>query len=272
MTLDTMDTMYALPPLPAARSHTLALLLQPQVSLAEVAAIAEGDPALTATLLHAANSAYSSPVDEVRRAADALVRLGVEDSRGIILATLLRDTTTAALERSELDIDTLWRHTLAVALLAEALCAVDSSLASVQPVAFTTGILHDIGRLVLAARHPRRYARVVRLARRGMPIMEAEASQFGTDHASFGGGVALAWGLPEVIARAIGAHGTGGDPLSDVLVSAIALTRALGIGDGVLPAPLPSMELVAGSAALRILGGPGALLRRIEWFRAALGA
>jgi len=238
-----------------------------------VAAVAEGDPALTATLLRAANSAASSPLDQVRRTADALVRLGVDDSRGIILATLLQDAATQALERSEIDVDALWRHTLAVALLTEATCSADPALVAIRPLAFTTGVLHDIGRLVLAAQHPRRYARVVRLVERGTPVLEAELSQFSTDHAAFGGGVALAWGLPEVIAGAIAAHHSGGSPLAEALRQAIALSHALGIGDGVQPAPVPSLDFAAQSAApLRLIGGPGVLLKRIEWFRSALGA
>ena len=269
----TLDTTYAIPPLPVARAHTLSLLLQPHVSLAEVAAVAEGDPALTATLLRAANSVVSSPMDHVRRTADALVRLGVDDSRGIILATLLQDTATAALERSEIDLQALWQHTLAVALLTEAICSADSSLAEVRSMGFTTGVLHHVGRLVLASRHPRRYARVVRLVGRGVPVLEAEMAQFGVDHATFGGGVALSWGLPEVIARAIGAHHTGGGPLADALLRALDLTRALGLGDGVSPAPVPSLDFGAtASGPLRLIGGPAALLRRIEWFRAALAA
>ena len=267
------DTTYAIPPLSATHAHTLALLLQPQVSLAEVAAVAEGDPALTATLLRAANSAASSPVEQVRRTADALVRLGVEDSRGIILATLLHDSAGSALERSEIDLDALWRHTLAVALLTEAVCNADPAFGEVRTMGFTAGILHVVGRLVLASQHPRRHARAVRLARRGMPILEAELSQFGVDHAAFGGGVAIAWGLPDVIASAIAAQDVGGDPLAEALHRARLLAWEMGIGDGVVSAPLPALDFSAETAApLRLVGGPAALQRRIEWFRAALGA
>lgn len=268
----TLDTTHAIPLLPAARAHTMALLLQPQVALAEVASVAESDPALTATLLRAANSVASAPIDPVRRVDDALVRLGVDETRGIILGTLLRDTATAALERSGLDLDQVWRHTLAAALLTEATCSVDASLAPVLPMSFTAGLLHDVGRLVLASQQPRRYARVVRLAERGMPTIEAEVAQFGTDHAAFGGGVALAWGLPEPIAHAIAAHHDGGEPLAEALRRALHLVRGLGIGDGVTPATVPAATVeVAMSPAMRIIGGPGALLRRIEWFRSALG-
>lgn len=269
----TLDTTFAIPPLPAARAHTLALLLQPRVSLAEVAAVAEGDPALTATLLRAANSVASAPVDPVRTAGDALVRLGVQDSRALILAALLEDASSEALERSEIDVDELWRHLLAVALLAEATCGADETLTPYRGLAFTAGVLHDVGRLVLAAQQPRRYARVVRLARRGTPVIEAERSQFSLDHASFGGGVALAWGLPEAIASAVAGHHDGGTPLADALQRASALSLALGIGDGVTPAPVPSLDFgTLAAAPLRLLGGPGVLQRRIEWFRAALGA
>jgi len=268
----TLDTTYAIPPLPAARAQTLALLLQPQVSLAEVAAIAEADPALTATLLRAANSAVSAPVDEVRRTADALVRLGVDDSRGLILAALLQDTATAALERSGIDLEAMWRHTLAVALLTEATCSADATLAEARPMAFTTGVLHHVGRLALASQHPRRYQRVIRLVERGMPELEAEMSQFGVDHAAFGGGVALAWELPAVIAQAIASHHLGGSPLAEALRRGIELARTLGLGDGVRPGAVPSLDFGAvGSAPLRLIGGPGALTRRIEWFRGALG-
>ncbi|MGE3857516.1 MAG: HDOD domain-containing protein, partial [Dehalococcoidia bacterium] len=221
----------------------------------------------------AANSVASAPREPVRRTGDALVRLGVDDTRALILATLLEDGASNALGRSEIDVDELWRHTLAVGLLTEATCASDETLADLRGMAFTGGVLHDIGRLVLAAQQPRRYARVVRLAARGTPVIEAELSQFSLDHAAFGGGVALAWGLPEVIASAIAGHHEGGTPLARALQQAIAIARSLGIGDGVAPAPVPALDFASQQAApLRLLGGPGVLMRRIEWFRAALGA
>jgi HD-like signal output (HDOD) protein len=169
--------------------------------------------------------------------------------------------------------DALWRHMITVALLTEATCSADPELADIRSMGFTAGILHDIGRLVLAAQQPRRYARVVRLAERGTPVVEAEIEQLNTDHAAFGGGVALAWGLPEVLAGAIAGHHDGSSPLAQALRSAIDLSYALGVGDGVRPAPVPAFDFAAANAApLRLIGGPGALMKRVEWFRAALGA
>lgn len=268
----TLDTAYPIPTLPVARAHTLALLMQPSVSLGEIASVAESDPALSVVLLRAANSVASAPVDPIRHVADAIVRLGIDDTRGIIVGTLVQDATSAALARAGLDLDELWRHVIAAALLTEAACATDPARAAVRPFAFTAGLLHDIGRLVLAARHPRRYERVVRLSQQGMDTRLAEVRQFGVDHAAFGGGVARAWGLPQTVTLAIVAHHEGGEPLADALRQALALVIALGIGDGVIP-PLPAaLELGAPEAApVRLTGGPAMLVRRIEWFRGALG-
>ena len=268
----TLQTTYAIPTLPVTRAHTLALLMQPNVSLAELAAIAEADPALTATLLRAANSVASAPVDPVRRVADAMVRLGIDDTRGIVVSMLLHDTASASLGRSGLDLDELWRHLIAAALLTEAVCAADPALSAMRTFAFTTGLLHDIGRLVLASGHPRRYARVIRLTEEGVNTRAAELQQFGVDHAAFGGGVARAWSLPEVVAQAIAAHHDGGEPLTDALRRTLALVIALGVGDGVTPPPPVTLDFGADEAApLRLIGGPAVLERRIAWFRDALG-
>ena len=268
----TLEPTYPIPTLPVARAHTLALLMQPSVSLGELATIAESDPALAAALLRAANSAASAPIDPVRRVADAMVRLGIDDTRGIVVGTLLQDIASAALARASLDLDELWRHVIAAALLTEATCATNPALAAVRPFAFTAGLLHDIGRLVLAARHPRRYERVVRLSQQGMNTRLAEVRQFGVDHAAFGGGVARAWGLPEIVALAIAAHHDGGEALAAAWQRALALVIALGIRDGVTPPPPVTLDLSAPVAApVRLAGGPAMLGRRIEWFRGALG-
>lgn len=273
MTEVAVEFTYPIPTLPVARAHTLALLMQPEVPLGELASIAEADPGLAAVLLRAANSAASAPTAPLRRVADAMVRLGVDDTRGIVVATLLRDTTGPALTRARLDLDELWRHLIATALLAEGVCAADPSLTATRPFAFTAGLLHDIGRLVLAAGHPRRYERVMRLTEQGMDARLAETRQFGIDHAAFGGGVARAWALPEFVTQAIAAHHDGGEPLTDALREALALATALGIGDGVTPPPEPTIDLGApAAAALRFAGGPAVLARRIEWFRGALGS
>ena len=167
----------------------------------------------------------------------------------------------------------MWRHLIGTALLSEAVCAADATLAPVRSMAFTAGILHDVGRMVLASAQPRRYDRVVRLVAAGREPRDADLDQFGVDHAAFGAGVGRAWNLPEPIVQAIASHHDGGDPLSDALKTARDLGSALGIGDGLAEPPAVSFDAhAAASAPLMRAGGPEVLHKRIAWFRGALGA
>ncbi|MSQ31493.1 MAG: HDOD domain-containing protein [Dehalococcoidia bacterium] len=79
-------------------------------SLAELAAVVETDPAAAAAILRAANSVASAPADRIGRVGEAIVRMGIEDTRSILVALMLRDASGEALERSGLDLDELWRH------------------------------------------------------------------------------------------------------------------------------------------------------------------
>ena len=97
----TTATTYPIPTLPVARAHALALMFQPMVSLAELAAIVETDPAVAASILRAANSATSSPRDRIGRIDEAMVRIGMDDTRSLVVAlcsTTRRATPSRAVD------------------------------------------------------------------------------------------------------------------------------------------------------------------------------
>lgn len=263
-----MPAALSLPPIPAlpvARAQAFALLTGPEPSLAEVATLVEGDPALTLALLRAANSASSAPATRVSRVADAIVRLGIDDTRGLALALLLRDAAGAALRRSGIDLDAAWSYLIAGAHLAQGI-AVETGGA--PGIAFTAAIVRDVGRLVLGSAQPRRVARVVHLVRDGMPDRDAERQIFGADHAAFGAGVAERWELSAPIVEAILHHHSGGGALADAVRDGAALAVDLGYGDGLHP---PGEPQPVEHPAIRRLGGPGNLARRVAWFRGASG-
>ena len=172
-----------LPTLPAMRARGLSVLLQQDATLAALAAPVESDPALTAALLRAANSAVSSPRDRVATAADAIVRIGVDETRRIVIGTILHEAV-GDLDQSQLDLNEMWRHLLATALLADSVTWHSQDPKERSPAAFTAGLLHDIGRLALIAQHAVAYNGVVELVRIGADPIEAESQLFDTDHAS----------------------------------------------------------------------------------------
>lgn len=264
-----MVTFVPVPPLPGAHARAMALLMDLDASLAEVSAIIEADPGLTASMLRAANSAASAVNTPIVRVSDALVRIGFRNARSLVIAALLRSQGDA-LDGSGLDLPAFWDHLLATGLVAVAA----SPPGDGRSAAFTAGMLHDVGRLAMAAVAPAEYARVVDLARGGAPTLEAEREVFGTDHLETGLVAAGSWSLPPELTTAItGHHHACDDPVAAAVVAARRIAGLLGYGDGVRPAHDPGLIEEAQADDTRILaslGGPEALARRVAWFRTAL--
>lgn len=266
-----MVTHVPVPPLPGAHARAMSLLMNLDSSMAEVSAIIEGDPGLTASMLRAANSAASGTNTPIVRVADALVRIGFRNARSLVVATLLR-AQSDGLSESGINLGEFWDHLLATGMIAVAA----SPPGDVRAAAFTAGMLHDVGRLAMAAVAPAEYSRVVELARDGIPTLVAEREVFGTDHIETGIVAASSWSLPEDLTNAISTHHTpGDDPVSMAVSTARRIAAMLGYGDGVLP---PNHEGLIEEAqendvqVLASLGGPAALARRVAWFRGALVA
>ena len=264
-----MSSTIEIPTLPIAQVRALSLISNPAPSFDELSSVVEADPALTAALLRAGNSALSSPVDRVRTSRVAMVRIGAAETRRIVMGIALSNSF-GSLAESQLDEAELWRHLIATGLLADA-----TAWGEVRhSEAFTAGLLHDLGRLAMAAQDPRRYARVVQIARNGVPASDAERLVFDMNHAQWGESIGRAWGFPTDIVDAIAEHHTGSQHgLSWVVTRARELTAALGIGDGILPATPPSSESEAAMLpVIEELGDDTAVLERVDWYRGALKA
>jgi HD-like signal output (HDOD) protein len=273
----TLPIPLELPVLPAPRERALLVLMNPDAALEGYLAVVEGDPALTAAVLRAANSALSAPVHPVRSAGDAVIRLGATEVRHLITATLVR-SQFATVETAGLDADELWRHLLGCAVLAEAQAPDEETARE----AFTLGLIHDLGRLAMAAQAPTRYRMVVDAAQEGQDASDAERHYFGISHAEFGRNICERWRLPDEISMAVGSH-HGADPPADIpetedtppphgtdvasrLTLARWIMRGLGVGDG-LHRPSRRHPLAEQHPLVEALGGRAELMGSIRWFR-----
>ncbi len=264
-----MTTAIRIPPLPVAHMRAMALVGNLEPSLQELNQIVDADPALTAALLRAANSALSAPVDPVRTAHIAIVRVGTVEARRIIMGIALSNSFHD-LRRSKIDEHELWRHLVATGVLADA-----TAWGNVEHTeAFTAGLLHDLGRLAMAVEDPGRYSRVVSLARSGTPTIEAERAIFGLNHMEWGQTIARTWGFPEDVADAIADHHEGTQPgLAWAVKRGREMAAGLGIGDGVIePAPPPPGTEAFLLPVIETLGGEESVLQRIDWYSGAVSA
>jgi len=258
-----------IPVLPAGRMRAFGLLSTPSPQIDEVVVVADSDVGLLAALLRAANSAASAPVNPIGTVRQAVVRIGTEEARRIIIASATNDAFTAA-RRSGVNLHDMWGHLFATAVLAEQL-----AIGEVQnSEAFTAGLLHDLGRLALAANASHQYREVVALVRAGASPLAAERQVLGVDHVEWGVQVAEAWHFPDGVLEGIRGHHEGArGGLGWMVFRALEVTHLVGMGDGLTEAdPAAVSQEARMLGVVGDLGGPAELERQVAWYRGALAA
>ena len=204
---EVLDDARSLEPLPASASRLASLLAGDSWDMQEVCGAVRLDEALTGRLLGVANSARSGAREQVGTVELAVMRLGTGAVLGVALGNAVRKNYQTALPAYGLDEGGLWRHSVATALAVEEMR--NFGVRSVPPEAFSTALLHDVGKLVLA-RHltPEvlEYLRNYEGADGYGFGPDVERAVLSTDHAALGAVVARAWGLQKAIADGIEHH------------------------------------------------------------------
>jgi HD-like signal output (HDOD) protein len=196
------DGLKRVPPFPPVAAKLLSLLSKPEVETNEVAQLISGDATFTARLLQRVNSVEFGLVTPVTNVRQAVALLGLDLTRQVILSHATAAYAKGALRTEELR--RCWQHTVATAVLADQIANACGEFAS---VAFTAGIVHDIGRLGLLVAYPAEYERVIRdAAARCLDLLDFERDEFGMDHAEAGRVLAERWGLPPGLAQIAGRH------------------------------------------------------------------
>lgn len=237
------DGLKRVPPFPPVAAKLLGLLAKPEVETNEVAQLINGDATFTARILQRINSVEFGLVTPVTNVRQAVALLGTDLTRQLVLTYATAAYTKGALRTEELR--RCWQHTVATAVLADQIA---KACGEFTEVAFTAGIMHDIGRLGLLVAYPDEYERVIRdAATRCIDLLDFERDEFGMDHAEAGRLLAERWGIPPGLAQIAGRHhdpceGTTLNLLSIVHV-ACRLADALGY-DVVKPLAPLDMETV----------------------------
>ncbi len=191
-----------LPPLPSVVLELVESLGHEELSAAQYAAKISRDQALAAKTLRLANSSFYGRGRQVRSVAEAIGVLGLRTVRGVVTAVGMAGSFR---RHPDFDHDAFWRHSIASALCAQALAG--ELQRDDADLAFTVGLLHDIGRLALASAFAPAYAEAERWRRdKDCPASEAERAVLGIDHAEVGGLIARQWNFAPGIVDAIREH------------------------------------------------------------------
>lgn len=192
-----------LPSLPAVVMELLSSIEQDEIDISVLAKKVSYDQALTAKTLRLANSSAFGLQVKVATIQQAITFLGFQTTRNLITAAAVTGCFPNGLCAGFND-KAFWRHSIATAVCARSLAR---RLRFNQDVAFTAGLLHDIGRLVLVTGHPQAYAEVVAW-RRGHDVdwHEAEHAVLGMDHVDAGVALAEHWNFSDTMRQAIAWH------------------------------------------------------------------
>jgi len=219
-----------LPSLPAVVIELLSSMEAADLDVHVLGVKIASDQSLAAKTLRLANSSFYGVASQVTTIDRAIAVLGFQCIRTLVTACAVTDSFPSEGD-GNFNFKRFWRHSVATATCAR-LLAVHSKLN--PDTAFTAGLLHDIGSLVLVTRFPKEYAQVLAQQREQDCFLgEAELSVFGTDHGAVGSALARYWKFPEEMQDAVARHHDDAGPLSLPLVvhAANIIAHALDLSD-----------------------------------------
>ncbi|MBM3746051.1 MAG: HDOD domain-containing protein [Acidobacteria bacterium] len=196
-----------IPAFPPIALRLLHLLSNDSVAISEIIEPLRADPAFSAEILRRANSSLFGFSSQISSLQHALVVLGLRRVRALSMTVATGIYLKQALQIEELR--RCWRHTLAGALLTEEVAR--ACLMHVD-LAYTAGLLHDVGRLGLLVAHPEEYTLFIRNAGvkasgpEAFDLLDFEKETFGIDHCEAGNWLAGQWALPQEFAVVTGRH------------------------------------------------------------------
>ena len=192
-----------LPALPSAVSDLLLSFDREDIDVGVLAGKIARDQALTARVLRVANSSFYGMPSRVATINEAVVVLGFRAMRSMVLAVGMSGVFQAD-KVPGFAVQAYLRHSVATGLAARAL----APLVGLNPdLAFTAGVLHDIGRLLLASNFSQHYAAVLRRREQDDALdLTAEREVLGIDHAAIGGLLAQTWRFPAALHEAVAFH------------------------------------------------------------------
>jgi len=194
-----------LPSIPSLYMQVVEKASRFNTSVEEIGAIIGLDIGMTAQVLKLTNSAFFGLSRQISNAAEAVAYLGLDTIKSLVLSIHAFSQFDKA-ETGALKIEALWSHSLQVAGLAKRISKLEGQEPKAIEEAFTAGMLHDIGKLVLAVNLPNEYTEATHLAQSGLELPLAEHKVFGANHADVGGYLIGLWGLPVPVVEAVALH------------------------------------------------------------------
>lgn len=247
------EALRSVPMPPRAVRELLRISQEPDVDMQRIVDTITSDEALTARVIRMVNSALFGLQRRVTSVQQAAVLLGKEALNQVAVGVAALHLETDGTSDLPLERQAFWQHSMSTAFLARRL---SERSAQVTPEeAFTAGLLHDIGKLVLMGHLGPEYGRILQEAADAKrPLHEVEREVLGVDHEDLGQGLCERWKLPPSLQEANALHAaqeSESGPLQRIIQAANAVAKVAGIGESGNPfvplEQLPVLEVQRGA-------------------------
>ncbi len=233
---DIVDRVSAIQPLPDTALKLMEVMGDPTSTLDNIVDTIKYDQAVTSQVLKLCNSSFFGLSRKVTSLNDAMLCLGTIKVLQLVMSIHTNNMLASEQKGYGLEPGVLWKHSVAVAL-ASSLFAQRLSLPNAD-LAFTAGLLHDIGKVILNEYVAQEFARIIhKVTEDHMAFVEAERHVLGFSHVEVGGMIAEKWKLPDAIVQCIRFHHVPSElnppeSLVDTVYLANTVCLLMGIGLG----------------------------------------
>jgi putative nucleotidyltransferase with HDIG domain len=197
-----LDHIQKLPALPSLVLDILQSFNDEDVDVSTLAHKIACDQAIAARVLRVANSPFFGLSGQIGSIPEAVAVLGINNLRGLVTGAAVINAFSCA--QAGFDWKVFWRHSIDTAVCAKVLARY---VRGNEETAFTAGLLHDLGKLLISVHYPTALGGVNGFMDACTPErLQAERDALGIDHAELGGKIAELWRFPKDIRDAIARH------------------------------------------------------------------
>jgi HD-like signal output (HDOD) protein len=198
-----MERVLSMPPLYLELVHQLQ---SEETFIEDIAMTVSKDIGMTAQILKIVNSAFFGLAQPTSNLAEAIGYLGIDSVKYLVLAVGIFSQFQSR-KLGGISLETLWQHSVRTGNAARLITKSEGGGCQMADDALAGGLLHDLGKLVMASAYPDRYEDVGRkAAEERTEWLVEERKAFGFDHAEVGGYLLGLWGLPPAVVEAVAFH------------------------------------------------------------------
>ncbi|MEJ2656210.1 MAG: HDOD domain-containing protein [Desulfobacterales bacterium] len=196
-----------LPPFPATVDKVMEICSETNTSPMDLTKVISLDPVLTGKIMQLVNSAYFGLPREIISPVRAVIMLGMNTVKNLVLGATVLNTFGARQNFRALNMDLFWEHSLGVGVIAKLIAKKRNINNKLLEGYFIAGLLHDIGKIPLNSKFSNEYMNIIDVPEKEpQPLFISEKKFLGIDHTHVGNLIAKKWKLGKEISDTITYH------------------------------------------------------------------